>query len=170
MSRPPRSTASLAIRWLELLLGLAEKENRWWSCVSHDNRWLPLCHRKVVLQNGSLIGDDNVRRTYGPIFGCRDSTNKGDAMNAKLWIQPKDARDGLANARLNTSRPVAASVVTLLPDARVGFIFAPGGQRSRGASATNRYSCHPGPTARPDIRANWHRLCAGRARTQRRRK
>jgi hypothetical protein len=33
--------------------------------VSHDNRWLPLCHRKVVLQNGCLIGDNEVRRTTG---------------------------------------------------------------------------------------------------------
>ncbi|MEP7341854.1 MAG: ABC transporter ATP-binding protein [Acidobacteriota bacterium] len=47
----------------ELLLGLAEKENRLVVVVSHDNRWLPLCHRKVVLQNGSLIGDDEVRRS-----------------------------------------------------------------------------------------------------------
>jgi len=51
----------------ELLLGLAEKENRLVVVVSHDNRWLPLCHRKVVLQNGCLIGDSEVRSwtTYG---------------------------------------------------------------------------------------------------------
>lgn len=49
----------------ELLLGLAEKENRLVIVVSHDNRWLPLCHRKVVLQNGCLIGDTEVRRTTG---------------------------------------------------------------------------------------------------------
>src|SRR5262249_18183695 len=49
----------------ELLLSLAERENRLVVVVSHDNRWLPLCHRKVVLQNGSLIGDDEVRRMTG---------------------------------------------------------------------------------------------------------
>jgi len=47
----------------ELLLGLAEKQNRLVVVVSHDNRWLPLCHRKVVLQNGRLIGDDVTRHT-----------------------------------------------------------------------------------------------------------
>jgi putative ABC transport system ATP-binding protein len=45
----------------ELLLGLAERENRLVVVVSHDNRWLPLCHRKVVLQNGCLIGDSDTR-------------------------------------------------------------------------------------------------------------
>lgn len=54
----------------ELLLSLAEKENRLVVVVSHDNRWLPLCHRKVVLQNGCLIGDDITRKTenVGRIF------------------------------------------------------------------------------------------------------
>lgn len=54
----------------ELLLSLAEKENRLVVVVSHDNRWLPLCHRKIVLQNGCLIGDDITRKTenVGQIF------------------------------------------------------------------------------------------------------
>jgi putative ABC transport system ATP-binding protein len=60
----------------ELLLGLAEKENRLVVVVSHDNRWLPLCHRKVVLQNGSLIGDDEVRRTTGRL-GLPRTTGSG---------------------------------------------------------------------------------------------
>lgn len=51
----------------ELLLGLAEKQNRLVVVVSHDNRWLPLCHRKVVLQNGRLIGDDVTRHTTGKL-------------------------------------------------------------------------------------------------------
>lgn len=51
----------------ELLLGLAEKQNRLVVVVSHDNRWLPLCHRKVVLQNGCLIGDDITRSTTGKL-------------------------------------------------------------------------------------------------------
>ncbi len=51
----------------ELLLGLAEKQNRLVVVVSHDNRWLPLCHRKVVLQNGCLIGDDVTRHTTGKL-------------------------------------------------------------------------------------------------------
>ncbi len=51
----------------ELLLSLAEKENRLVVVVSHDNRWLPLCHRKVVLQNGCLIGDDVTRKTTGKL-------------------------------------------------------------------------------------------------------
>jgi putative ABC transport system ATP-binding protein len=41
----------------ELLLSLAERQNRLVVVVSHDNRWLPLCHRRVILQNGCLIGD-----------------------------------------------------------------------------------------------------------------
>jgi putative ABC transport system ATP-binding protein len=45
----------------ELLLGLAEKENRLVVVVSHDNRWLPLSHRKVTLQNGCLISDSDNR-------------------------------------------------------------------------------------------------------------
>lgn len=49
----------------ELLLSLAEKDQRLVVVVSHDNRWLPLCHRKVVLQNGCLIGENEVRRTTG---------------------------------------------------------------------------------------------------------
>jgi putative ABC transport system ATP-binding protein len=49
----------------ELLLGLAEQQRRLVVVVSHDNRWLPLCHRKIVLQNGALIGDNEVRRTTG---------------------------------------------------------------------------------------------------------
>lgn len=51
----------------EMLLGLAEKQNRLVVVVSHDNRWLPLCHRKVVLQNGRLIGDDVTRHTTGKL-------------------------------------------------------------------------------------------------------
>lgn len=45
----------------ELLLSLAEKEKRLVVVVSHDHRWLPLCHRKVVLQNGRLIADEEMR-------------------------------------------------------------------------------------------------------------
>src|SRR5262245_57375580 len=45
----------------ELLLGLAENENRLVIVVSHDNRWAPLCHRKITLQNGCLIGDSETR-------------------------------------------------------------------------------------------------------------
>jgi len=45
----------------ELLLSLAEKERRLVVVVSHDDRWLPLCHRRVALQNGRLIEDEEMR-------------------------------------------------------------------------------------------------------------